>query len=146
VPILLWGGARTYADPRVLGAGLLNETLTAAFDSPVLSRRIKALMFGVVARMLECGFCQPGSRKMLQTEGFDEKEAEACLSALSSPRLDAKESAILTWVRETVRYQPIQVQKWKRDLSEAIGIEAMLEAVGVASLANATVRVAMLLE
>jgi alkylhydroperoxidase family enzyme len=127
-------------------AYLLNETLTGAFESPVLSRRIKALMFAVVARMLECGFCQPESRDLLQAEGFDADEAEACLASLSSPKLDAKESAVLAWVRETVRYQPSQVQKRTRALAEAIGAEAMLEAVGVASLANATVRVAMLLE
>ena len=30
-------------------AYLLHEALTGAFDSPVLSRRVKALMFGVVA-------------------------------------------------------------------------------------------------
>ncbi len=127
-------------------AYLLNETLTGAFDSPVLSRRIKALMFGVVARILECRFCLPQSRKLLLEEGFDEREADACLAALASPKLDARESAILTWVRETVRYQPGQIQKRTRALADAIGMDAMLEAVGVASLANATVRLAMLLE
>lgn len=125
---------------------LLNETLTGAFESPVLSRRIKALMFGVVARMLECRFCVPQARALLLAEGFDEAEVDACLSALASPKLDARESAILTWVRETVRYQPSQIQKRTRALADAIGMEATLEAVGVASLANATVRLAMLLE
>jgi alkylhydroperoxidase family enzyme len=127
-------------------AYLLDQTLNGAFDSPVLSRRIKALMFAVVARMLECGFCQPESRKLLQNEGFDARETEACLASLTSPKLDARESAILAWVRETVHYQPSQIQKRTRALSDAIGSEAMLEAVGVASLANATVRIAMLLE
>jgi hypothetical protein len=71
---------------------------------------------------------------------------DACLAALASPKLDARESAILSWVRETVRYQPGQIQKRTRALADAIGMEATLEAVGVASLANATVRLAMLLE
>jgi len=75
-----------------------------------------------------------------------EAEAQAALSALASPKLDAAEAAILSWVRETVRYTPSQIQKRTRTLSEAIGMEAMLEAVGVAALANATVRLAMLLE
>jgi 2C-methyl-D-erythritol 2,4-cyclodiphosphate synthase len=103
-------------------------------------------MFGVVARMLECGFCLPESGKLLQAQGFSGEEVDACLASLSSPKLDAKESAILSWVRETVRYQPSQIQKRTRALSEAIGVQAMIEAVGVAALANATVRVAMLLE
>jgi alkylhydroperoxidase family enzyme len=127
-------------------AYLLHEALTGALDSPVLSRRIKVLMFGVVARMLECRFCLARNRKMLQAEGFDEAEAEATLAALASPKLDRREAAILSWVRETVRYNPSQIQKHTRALDEAIGTEATLEAVGVAALANATVRVAMLLE
>jgi alkylhydroperoxidase family enzyme len=127
-------------------AYLLHEALTGAFASPVLSRRIKALMFGVVARMLDCRFCRPQSLRLLQAEGFDEAEAEATLAALASPKLSPSEGAILSWVRETVRYNPSQVQKRTRALSEVIGVEAMLEAVGVAALANATVRLGMLLE
>jgi len=127
-------------------AYLLHEALTGAFASPVLSRRIKLLMFGVVARMLECRFCLPQSSKLLRAEGFDDAEVEATLAALASPKLDASEAAILSWVRETVRYTPNQIQKRTRALGEAIGTEAMLEAVGVAALANATVRLGMLLE
>jgi alkylhydroperoxidase family enzyme len=126
-------------------AYLLDQALNGAFDSPVLSRRLKALMFSVVARMLECGFCEPESRKLLQAEGLDESEIDACLATLSSPRLDARESAILAWVRETVRYQPGELQRRTRALHEAVGTEALLEAVGAAALANSTVRVAMLL-
>jgi alkylhydroperoxidase family enzyme len=103
-------------------------------------------MFGVVARMLECRFCLPESRALLRAEGFSNEETDACLDSLSSPRLDDKESAILAWVRESVRYQPSQIQKRTRTLSQVVGTEAMLEAVGVAALANSTVRVAMLLD
>ena len=127
-------------------AHLLHETLTAAFASPVLSRRVKALMFGVVARMLECNFCLSQSCQMLDEEGFDETETLASLATLASPKLDATESAVLEWVRETVRYHPGQIQKRTRALAERIGAEATLEAVGIAALANATVRVAMLVE
>jgi len=127
-------------------AYLLHRTLTAAFDSPVLSRRLKALMFGVVARMLECDFCEPESRKLLRAEGFDDAEATACLASLSSPKLDARESAILAWTRETVRYQTGQIQKRTRELYQTVGPEATLEAVGIAALANSTVRVATLLD
>jgi hypothetical protein len=96
--------------------------------------------------VLECRFCEPESRKLLQAEGFSDAEAVACLATLTSPKLDPAESAILQWVRETVRYQPGEIQRRTRALSEAVGAQAMLEAVGVAALANAAVRVAMLLE
>jgi alkylhydroperoxidase family enzyme len=127
-------------------AYLLDQALNGAFESKVLSRRLKALMFGVVARLLECGFCEPESRKLLRAEGFDDAEAAACLASLTSPRLDPQESAILAWVRETVRYQPGQLQMRTRELRDLVGAEAVLEAVGVAALANTTARVAMLLE
>lgn len=127
-------------------AYLLDRTLNGAFDSPILSRRLKALMFGVIARMLECSFCEPESRKLLEGEGFSDSEAAACLASLTSPKLDPGELAILQWVRGTVRYQPGEIQKRTRALSEVVGAQAMLEAVGVAALANSAVRVAMLLE
>jgi alkylhydroperoxidase family enzyme len=126
-------------------AHLLHQTLSSALDSPILSRRVKLLMFGVVARMLECQFCLAQSCRMLQPEGFDESEALACLAALDSPKLDPTEVAVLEWVRETVRYQPMQIQKRTRALSDRIGALPTLEAVGMAALANATVRVATLL-
>jgi hypothetical protein len=73
-------------------------------------------MFGVVARMLECSFCQPESRKLLQTEGFDEKEADACLTSLSSPKLDATEAAILKpgirGIYHVGDEQPVTLQKF----------------------------------
>ncbi len=128
-------------------AYLLHEALTGAFDSPVLSRRIKALMFGVVARMLDCRFCLPHSRQAAAGRRIRSRRRRKRPSR-PSPRRSSipSETAILSWVRETVRYNPSQVQKRTRALSEAIGMEAMLEAVGVAALANATVRLAMLLE
>jgi alkylhydroperoxidase family enzyme len=125
-------------------AYMLHEALTAAFDSPVLSRRIKVLVFAVVARILECRFCAPEALRLLEHEGFTASEAEACLSSLSSTRLDANETAILEWARETVRYQPLAIQKRTRALFDRIGTQATLEAVGIAALANSTVRIAML--
>ena len=128
-------------------AYLLHEALTGAFDSPVLSRRIKALMFGVVARMLECRFCRPAEPQgaAAPKDSRRRRRSDPC-GARPRPSSIPSEAAILSWVRETVRYSPGQVQKRTRALGEVIGMEAMLEAVGVAALANATVRLGMLLE
>ena len=127
-------------------AYLLDETLNGAFESPMLSRRIKALMFGVVARMLECSFCLPKAASCCRPRASTMRRWMRACPRWAHPSSMPRESAILAWVRETVRYQPSQIQKRTRALSDAIGMEAMLEAVGVAALANATVRVAMLLE
>jgi alkylhydroperoxidase family enzyme len=125
-------------------ATILQEALSAGLDSPILSRQIKLLVFAVVARVLECRLCSPEVLRLLEREGFGRAEAEACLSSLASQRLSANEEAILQWARETVRYQPLAIQKRTRALFERIGAHATLEAVGVAALANATVRIAML--
>jgi hypothetical protein len=125
---------------------MLHQALTSAFESPVLARRTKLLLFAVVARMLECRFCAPEAARLLQDEGFEAAEVEACLASLASPRLDPTETAILEWARETVRYQPTTIQKRTRALRERIGAQAALEAVGLAALANATVRIAMLVD
>jgi hypothetical protein len=53
---------------------------------------------------------------------------------------------LLDWVRGTVHYETGPVQEATRALCARIGEAALLEAVGVAALANATVRVATLLE
>ena len=127
-------------------AYLLHDTLQAAFESPILSRRVKALMFAVVARILECRYCEPEARKLLHREGLEDQEVDTSLSALALPKLDVREAAVLAWVRDTVRYQPSQIQARTRALAAAIGPDAALEAVGVAAVANSTVRVAMLCE
>jgi len=49
-------------------------------------------------------------------------------------------------VRNTVYYQTAMVQQQTAALATEIGDAAILEAIGVAALANATVRLAMLLE
>jgi alkylhydroperoxidase family enzyme len=126
-------------------AGWLYRTLEQALNSPVLPRRTKALMFAVVARSLDCAHCQNEGRRLLAAEGFSDAESEATLAALDSPRLEPFESAILAWTRDTVHFLPLRIQQQTGALRAEIGDAALLEAVGVASLANATVRLAMLL-
>jgi hypothetical protein len=86
------------------------------------------------------------ARKLLAPEHFDAAEIETALSTLASKRLAACESGLLPWVRDTVYYQTATIQDQTRALAAGLGNAALLEAVGVAALANATVRLAMLLE
>jgi alkylhydroperoxidase family enzyme len=125
---------------------MLGTILQQAFASPVLPRRTKALMFAVVARSLECGYCEGAARGMLSGEGFSEAQAEACLATLTAPMLEPFELKLLHWVRGTIHYESSAAQNQTRVLAREIGPEATLEAVGVAALANATARLAMLLE
>jgi alkylhydroperoxidase family enzyme len=127
-------------------AAWLHAALESAFASTVLPRRTKALMFAVVARSLACRHCETEASRMLVADGFTEPEIQAALATLASKRLEPFESKLLSWVRGTVHLQAAAIQDETRALAAEIGDAAILEAIGVAGLANMTVRLAMLLE
>jgi alkylhydroperoxidase family enzyme len=127
-------------------ATIFKTALDGAFASSVLAKSTKALMFAVVARTLGCRRSEDEARRLLVAEGFTEAEVGAALATLRSPRLSQRDEGLLEWVRGTVYYQTGEIQKRTRALAAAIGDAAVLEAIGVAALANATVRLAMLLE
>ena len=152
-PAATAGALRAGAFGRVLeplaglpGAWIMKNALDGAFASGVLSRAAKALMFAIVARTLECGPCEGGARELLQAEGYAAPEIDEALAKLGSARLSAAEAKLLPWVRSTVHYQTGAIQQETRALAAAIGPDAALEAIGVAALANATARLAMLVE
>jgi hypothetical protein len=128
------------------GAMIMKAALDGAFASTVISRAAKALMFAIVARSLECRTSEAEARRLLAAEGMAVAEIEQSLASLQSDRLPPAEARLLPWVRDTVHYQPAQIQRRTRELAGALGNAATLEAVGVAALANATVRLAMLAE
>jgi len=127
-------------------AGLLDQTLRDAFDSPVLPRQTKALMFAVIARSLQCLRCELEARAMLESSGLSPQEVSASLDTLTAPREDPEAQALIEWARGTVHYESHVVQQRTRELVAKVGPDKALEAVGLAALANATVRLAMLLE
>lgn len=128
------------------GARIMKAALDGAIASTVLSRATKALMFAIVARSLDCRTSEAEARRLLADEGFGDAEAEASIATLASDRLPAAEARLLPWVRETVHFQTAQIQGRTREIAAALGNAAALEAIGVAALANATVRLAMLVE
>ena len=125
---------------------VLVQILEDCFTSSRLPYRTKALIFAVVARTLDCDICQNEMARELLKEGMSAEKVESCLTALDLPELEPYESKILEWTRNTVHYQPSQIQKRTRHLVEAIGEETALEAIGVASLANSVIRIAMLIK
>jgi alkylhydroperoxidase family enzyme len=125
---------------------VMHNMLQGAFASDVLSLPAKALMFAVVARTLGCSTCETEAVKLLTLEGLGEREIEAALSTLRWDGLAPQQSGLLSWARNTVSYETGKIQPLTRQLGGAIGDAALLEAIGVAALANATVRLAMLVE
>jgi hypothetical protein len=76
--------------------------------------------------------------------GLTVEEVEEILTHLSSPALNEIEREIVPLARETVWYQPVQIQERCRELQDLVTREQMLEFIGVASLANAICRLGVL--
>lgn len=125
-------------------ARIMKNALEGAFASDVLDRSTKALMFAVVARTLECALCESCARDMLLDDGIAQSDIDLALANLHSDHLRQSDAGLLSWARATVYYDIAAIQRESRELLLEIGENALIEAIGVASLANAIVRMAML--
>jgi alkylhydroperoxidase family enzyme len=121
------------------------ENLGSAWSSPLLSPRAKALVFAVVARGLGSRRAEEEAKRLLAPEGLGPGEVEEILAHLASPKLDRVEAAIVPFARQTIRYRPADIQRRARRLLDELSTEQFLELVGVAGLANATVRLSLAL-
>ncbi len=127
-------------------AAKLRRTLDSAFGSPFLSRRAKALVFAVVARGLGCRHSEREAAQVLSAEGLAPAEIEQTLTHLGSSGLDAQEALVVPFARETIRFEPIQVQRHAQQLSERLDTPTFVELVGVSALANALIRLWLALD
>jgi uncharacterized peroxidase-related enzyme len=127
-------------------ARLLRTVVDEAFASPVLPRRTKLLMIAVIGRALGCPLCEREARAGLGAEGFSAADVDEVLSNLGSPKLDRRDALLVPFARETVRYQTGAIQRRTRELARELPIEEVIEAAGIASLANAVGRLSIMLE
>jgi AhpD family alkylhydroperoxidase len=133
------------ADPALPYGGLVaafagSPIAGALWASPLLTRRCKLLMFAVVSRGLPCEVCELEITRALQREGLAAQTVERILGTLDAPELDATERLLLPLARETLWYEPAALQRRVRALREALTPSQLIEAIGVASLANALCR------
>ena len=126
-------------------ATLQCRTLAAAWESPILTRRAKALVFAVVARGLGSERMEREATEILAANGLDEARTMDVLAHLGSPELDPLESAIVPFARETIRYRPEDIQRRTREMQALLSDEELLELVGIVSLANAAGRLSLAL-
>ena len=126
-------------------AKAFNDAFQGAIESPVLSSELKVLMFAVVARTLKCAYCEDETKSMAMAIGFTEDEFESAMHALQSNKLSTIEERLLRWTRETIHFQTGPIQESVKRLAADIDEVILLEAIGVASLANAAVRLAVLI-
>lgn len=132
------GIVKAYAGSPIAAA--LRRTLDAMWASPHLTRRCKLLMLAVTARGLECEICALEIGQALEREGLDRAVIEEVLRHLDAAELDERERLLVSFVRETIWYEPAAVQRSARTLRKALSGPELLEAVGVAALANGLCR------
>ena len=121
-------------------AGALQRTLAELWESTILSRRCKLLMFAVVSRGLPCVVCESELTRALVDEGMSPDALQRVLGQLDAPQLDDIERLLLPFVRETLWYEPAALQRRARALCERLSRPQLMEAIGVAAMANALCR------
>jgi len=128
-------------------APALARTLEEMWASPHLTRRCKLLMLAVVARGLACQVCALEVGEALQREGLKEAVLTQVLTHLDAPELDPVERLLVPFARETIWYEPAPMQRRARALRDRLTGPQLLEAIGVAALANGLCRMgAMVLD
>jgi AhpD family alkylhydroperoxidase len=123
-------------------AAALQRVLGEMWASPRLTRRCKLLMFAVVSRGLPCEVCEVEITRALHGEGLDAEAVGRILARLDAPELDATERLLLPLARETLWYEPAVLQRRVRALRDSLPQPQLIEAIGVAALANALCRMA----
>jgi alkylhydroperoxidase family enzyme len=123
-------------------APALARTMDEMWASPHLSRRCKLLMFAVISRGLPCDVCEIEVTRALQREGMDASVVSRLLTHLDGPELEPVERLLMSYARETLWYEPATLQRHTRVLRGQLSSEQLVEAIGVAALANGVCRMA----
>ncbi len=127
-------------------AGAMARILEEAWQSPITSKRVKALIFAVVAKGLLCPACEEEAANLFRSEGWSDEEITHLLSNLTSERLNAFELKVLRFARETVRYQTRRIQTLAQEFAKGLEREVVIEIVGLVSLANGLARTSSVLQ
>jgi alkylhydroperoxidase family enzyme len=97
-------------------------------------------MFAVIGHGLGSQSSRDEIACVLEAEGVAAADAERVLAHLGGPGLDGDESALLAFARDTIWYEPIQIQRRARELRERLSAAQFVEALGVVALANSLCR------
>ena len=129
---------KAYAGSPIAPA--LGRALEQMWASPHLTPRCKLLMLAVIARGLGCEVCALEVGETLQAEGLTQAAVTQVLTHLDAPELDDVERLLVAFARETIWYEPAPLQRRARALRDRLSSEQVLEAIGVAALANGLCR------
>lgn len=142
-------GDEPFAEVVALFDGLplaqdLRDALDRCFESRVLSPFATPLAFAIVGRALGCPASEQEATGILRRRGMEAEMVEGLLTNLSAPGADPVDERVAALARETVWYEPAQVQRRCQTLREGLGREQILDLVGTVALANTVCRLASL--
>jgi alkylhydroperoxidase family enzyme len=121
-------------------APALSRIIEEMWDSAVLTPRSKLLMLAVIARGLGCDVCAVEIGEALRREGLDDAVIHEVLTHLDAPDLEEPERVLVRFARETIWYEPAMLQRRARALRDRLSTPQLIEAIGVAALANGLCR------
>ena len=107
--------------------------------------RTISVLLAVVARALGSLRCEQEARELLLEQGFANDDIEQLLTHLSSPALSEIEQALVPLARETVWYQPAQIQRRCAELQSQMSNEQFLDFLGAVSLLNSLCRLEVII-
>jgi len=138
-PAYPYGGLiKAYAGSPI--APVLGRAIEEMWASPHLTRRCKLLMLAVIARGLGCEVCAVEIGEALRRDGLDPSALHQVLTHLDAPELDEVERQLVRFARETIWFEPAALQRRARALRDHLSQPQLIEAIGVASLANGLCR------
>jgi hypothetical protein len=118
----------------------LRAVIDDAWNSSVLSRPTKALVFAVVARGIGDRSSEEEARRLLGDEGQSPEAIDQALAHLSGPGLAPLDAAAASLARESIWVRPAQVQRLARSIRKVCTAEQFIELIGLAALANLVCR------
>jgi alkylhydroperoxidase family enzyme len=124
----------------------LREIIDAAIASPVLPRATKGLMIAVIGRALGCAYTEAEARRLVLDDGLAASDVDEVLANLGSPRLDARDTRLVAFARETVRYQTPTIQRRIREATAGLAHDEVVETAGIAALATPVARLSVVLD
>lgn len=126
-------------------AKAIRKVINEAYDSPVLPRRAKMWMTATIGRAVGCPAAETDAVAELRAMGLEAEAIERVLRNLGGPELDDLERRLVPLARESVRYQPKQLQEKVRIATAGFTPAQLVETAGICALANGMARLSVLL-
>ena len=100
----------------------------------------------MVARALGSTQCEAEARGLMIEQGLSLENVEQILTHLSAPVLSQLEQTLVPLARETVWYQPAQIQRRCAEAQSDMSNEQFLDFCGAVSLFNSLCRLGLIID